>query len=541
MSRIRARNQLIHLQRGVFLTRVLAILAIIVAVASVGIAIDSNLVDAQTKPYQLTVRNITDRQPISPPIVVVHESNLRLLPTSAGRLEGLEEFAESGAKRALMESLRNRTGVKAVTEFGGIIQPQSQQTIFTKLRAEPGDHISVIGMLLCTNDAVTLGTAIIANEDDPAFGSGIVMDAGTEENDESRSSVPCPEFPTASGSGVSQPDTEDGEGRINPHPGIKGIGDLGAVFGWDRTVMEFVVDERGTTPKRTFEVGVTLENLTNAQPITPPVVVAHDKNVDVLQYTRPRELPGIDRLSEGGDASVLLDTLAAHDGVVSVTQWNLDGPIDPSASRSGNARAYIGNHITVLGMFACTNDAYIVASAEVKGSTIQVEEVSANASVFDSGAENNDETIDTVPCLGGPEAAFSEGPGENGRQEHPGIQGGADLDPNVHGWTPTTTALMSLHAKVDVQEPVATPEPMTQPSPEPTEGTATPGENTGTDPAPTEGPDSIVGTTPGELPDTGGTQLPASWLIAAIAAGLATAFLAFWLFRLPTRRRIRRD
>ncbi len=506
--------------------RILAVAAIAVLIASAFIAINSNSVEAQTQPYQLTVRNITNRQPISPPIVVIHESNAVILPRSAGRLEGLEAFAETGSKPALMEALRNRSGVKEVTEFGGAIGPQSQQTIFSNLRAEPGDHISVIGKLMCTNDAITIGTAIISNEDDPAFGSGIVLDAGTEENDESRRSVPCPEFDSASATVVSQPDTEDGEGRINPHTGIKGIGDLGAVYNWDRTAFEFVVDSRGATPRRAFDVGLTLQNLTNAQPITPPVVVAHDKNVDVVAYTRPRELLGIDRLSEGGDASVLLDTLAAHDGVVSVTQLPIGDPIAPGGSASGNARAYIGNSITVLGMLACTNDAYVLASAEVKGSTIVVENISVIASVIDSGAENNDETTETVPCLGGPEAAFSEGPGENGRREHPGIQGGADLDPNRHGWTAETTARLSLHDKVDIPEPVDTPEPVTQPSPEPTEDSSA---------GATEQPDPIATIDPHSLPDTGGTPMPFRWLIAVSILGLSTAFVALILLRLPRR------
>lgn len=515
------------------MTRVFAIAAIAVAIASVSIALKTEPIEAQTKPYQLTVRNLTDRQPISPPIVVVHRSNARLFPSSAERLDGLEEFAESGAKPALMESLRDRPGVKEVVEFGGVIDPQSHKTIANNLRAEPGDHISVIGMLTCTNDAITIGTAIITDEDSPAFGSGVVYDAGTEDNEESRRTVPCLGL---ANSGVSEPDTEDGEGRIRPHPGIQVIGDLGAVFGWDRTVMEFVVDSRGISPKRAFDVGVTLQNLTTAQPITPPVVVVHDKHIDVLAYTRPRELLGIDRLSEGGDASVLLDTLAAHDGVVSVTQWDTGDPIAPRASYSGNVRAFVGNNITVLGMFACTNDAYIVASAEVKGSSIRIENVSVIASVFDSGAENNDETTETVPCLGGPEAAFSEGPGENGRREHPGIQGGADLDPARHGWTAETTARMSLHAKVNIPEPTATPEPAPEASPEATQDPTSPEATQEPEPGATEEPVPTGTVIPEELPDTGGATMPTGSIVAAPVFGLATAFLALWLFRLSNRR-----
>ena len=142
------------------------------------------------------------------------------------------------------------------------------------------------------------------------------------------------------------------------------------------------------------------------------MVVVHDKNVDVIEYTRPRELTGIDKLSESGEGAQLLETLSEVPGVVSVRQWWTDGPIAPGGSFSGNARAFVGNKVTVLGMFACTNDGYIVASAEVEGSSVNVARTSSVAMVFDSGAENNDETTDTVPCLGGEAAALSEGNGE---------------------------------------------------------------------------------------------------------------------------------
>ena len=49
-----------------------------------------------------------------------------------------------------------------------------------------------------------------------------------------------------------------------------------------------------------MDVGITLQNKTNGQPITPPVVIVHDPNVNPISYTRPSELEGIDDLSEGG-------------------------------------------------------------------------------------------------------------------------------------------------------------------------------------------------------------------------------------------------
>ena len=463
--------------------------------------------EAQQKDFQLTVRNLTARQPISPPIVVVHDSSAVLLPSSAGRLEGLEAFAESGSQPELIGSISGRSGVKDVLRFGGVINPNSHQTLL-RVPADPGDHISVLGSLQCTNDAITLGTIIVSDDGSPSYGSGTVWDAGTEDNDESRDTVPC-----LNGEGVSNLDTDDGEGTISRHSGISGNFDLGSVFRWDQTVMDISLNVRGSRPARAFDVGATIENRTTGQPITPPVVVVHDKNVDVIDYTRPMELPGIDALSESGDGSVLLATLAERPGVVSVRQWWTDGPILPGSSFSGNARAFAGNTVTLLAMFACTNDGYIVASAQVKGSPLDIQRTSAVAKVFDSGAEDNLETSATVPCLGGSAAGLSEGTGENGRQEHPGIAGIGDLSIDLHGWTPETTAVLSLHAAV---EEAPAPEPTAQPTPEP---------------QPTE--------TPIEEPETGGFAIASKWVYAAMFSGIAMAVAGGWITRNANHRRRR--
>ena len=497
---------------------------IIAAFAALSSTFDIKPASAQRATYQLTVRNITARQPFSPPIVVVHDRNAVLLPSTAGRLDGLEEFAESGSQPALMESLRGRSGVKSVTRFGGIIDPKTQQTLL-RVEAEPGDHVSVMSMLLCTNDAITIGTAIVSDAMSAAHGSGVVWDVGTEDNDESRTNVPC-----LDGEGVSNADTADGEGEIQPHPGIAVTGDLGAVFDWETTVMEIVVDHRGAQPRRSFDVGATLENRTKGQPITSPVVVVHDKNVDVITYTRPRELPGIANLSENGDGAELLATLASRPGVVSVTQWRTAGPIVPGSSYSGNARAFVGNTITVLGMFACTNDGYVVASAEVEGSSVSVSSTSAIAKVFDSGSENNDETAETVPCLGGASAGLSEGAGENGRREHPGISGVGDLNVATHGWDVATTAILSLHNSVEVA-PLPVPEDTPEPSPDPSPGPE-PGENQGP-PA-----DETTPTVDEEVPpDTGGQPLPLAWAFAALLGGLVVIVAGSLIYRRARHRR----
>ena len=143
--------------------RLIAGILILAAVVAYGSNFEYSSVTAQPTDFQLTVRNITARQPLSPPLVIVHESNAVLLPSTAGRLDGLEEFAESGEHEALMESLSRRSGVKNVSRFGGTISPQQQFTLL-RVSAEPGDHISVMGTLECTNDGIAMGTVIVPED-----------------------------------------------------------------------------------------------------------------------------------------------------------------------------------------------------------------------------------------------------------------------------------------------------------------------------------------------------------------------------------------
>ena len=394
---------------------------------------------------QLTVRNLTDGQPITPPIAVVHEPDVSLLPDNADDLDGLEELAEAGQQAALAQSLGQIPGVKGVVSFEPPpIRPRRQSTI--SISASPGDHVSVIAMLACTNDAITFGTLVVHGDGAPSLSSGRVLDAGTESNDETAVTVPCQD-----GEGVSGADAADGEGMIAPHPGITGDADLSQdTHGWDGPAMQLLLTSAGARVPEKVDFGLTLENLTDGQPITPPVVVVHDANIDVLDYTSPTELDGIDDLAEGGAQADLLATLNSTPGVVRAYGLDTGGPIPPGGSYTANVLHGIGGaDVTVVGMFACTNDGYIRASQllTIVGGRLSTPQPST-ALVFDSGSEDNDETSATVPCLGGGEAALSEGLGEGMRAPHTGIAGTADLSQETHGWTDNKTALLYLHGPI---------------------------------------------------------------------------------------------
>ena len=127
----------------------------------------------------LTVRNVTAGQPLTPAVVVVHDGSAGLLPENAEDLVGLEDLAESGQPAPLAASLRVVTGVKDTLTLDPPPLPPGQEATVT-ISASPGDHVSVISMLACTNDAITIGTLIVPEASSlPAMSSGRVYDAGS--------------------------------------------------------------------------------------------------------------------------------------------------------------------------------------------------------------------------------------------------------------------------------------------------------------------------------------------------------------------------
>ena len=490
------------------MSRIIAAL-IVAAIAAAALLPLSVPAEAQSgASLNLTVRNVTSGQPLTPPIAVVHEGGATLLPQNADSLDGLEELAEAGVQSPLAESLAELDGVKGVFSLDPPPVPPGEE-ITASITASPGDHVSVIAMLACTNDAITIGTLVVSDSGQ-AMSSGRVYDAGTEDNTETADTVPCLGGETA---GVSDAGSPDGEGRIAHHPGIAGAADLTKQqHGWDNVAMQLFLSDTDKVPA-VVEFGLTIDNLTLGQPITPPLAVVHDPNVDVLVYDSPDELQGIADLAEGGARDALAATLRTRPGVVAVKNLDAVGPIPAGTSLIADASGVLGAQVSVVGMFACTNDAYILAALPVGGSVNEVRQATTVAAVIDSGSEDNDETAATVPCLGGGPAAFSPGLGEGSRSVHAGITGGADLDPIQHGWTDETTARVSIHEPGRSQALTPPPVPVSRPVP------AIPGS-----PAPS-------------LPVTGGYTPPVGWILAV---GLAGALLVLSGSMFVARQRVRR-
>ena len=202
----------------------------------------------QTITHTVTVTNLTSGQPFSPPLVAAHSSSASVFTTGEAASEGVRTIAEEGDTSVLAAALGGLADVHNVVAFGGPILPGTSASITIEAPADA--VLSVVTMLICTNDAFT-GVAGM-----PLAASGMQMvekvayDAGTEENSELTADIvdPCgaagPVMHAADGN--NRPASTGGV--ISAHAGIQGTGDLDAAqHGWTGNVANISV-QSGPAP-----------------------------------------------------------------------------------------------------------------------------------------------------------------------------------------------------------------------------------------------------------------------------------------------------
>jgi hypothetical protein len=176
---------------------------------------------------------------------------------------------------------------------------------------------------------------------------------------------------------------------------------------------------------------VTVENLTPAgsQPLSPPLLVVHSRRADVWSVGEIAS-HGVAAIAEDADNRILESALAGAPGIRSVAT-GAGGAIMPGAAATYRVRAR-GPYarLSLLTMLVNTNDAFTgLDSVRLRGRDRVV-----YARAYDAGSERNNELAAFIPgpCCGNPLVRDPEGALV---RMHPGIQGGADLDPAVYGWS----------------------------------------------------------------------------------------------------------
>lgn len=195
----------------------------------------------------------------------------------------------------------------------------------------------------------------------------------------------------------------------------------------------------------TYEV--TIENLTDYQAFTPPVIATHRAATELFEVGEPAT-EGVRQIAENGNLDPLLAALEAdkHVSAFVVALGPEIPPVRGGESVTVDITTSLGaTRLSWVSMLICTNDGF--TGSDAIPLPVEVGDmVERYTNGYDAGSEANTESFDDIvpPC--GPLTGIdSEGRGtgmsnpalaEGGViRHHPGIQGIADLVPSLHGWS----------------------------------------------------------------------------------------------------------
>jgi hypothetical protein len=217
--------------------------------AALSRAAETGLDARATWTYEIEFTNLTDGQPLTPPLVATHRNAASLFTVGEAASFGLKEIAENGNLAPMLERLGSDDDVAAtaVAVAGDPPPLMPGQSVTATIEASEGARFaSFVAMLICTNDGFTGldGIRLPARVGDEVVAHAGAYDAGTEVNTEDFADLvpPCPALtgvPSEDpGTGASDPALAE-NGVVHHHAGIQGIADLSVeVHGWSDPVTE---------------------------------------------------------------------------------------------------------------------------------------------------------------------------------------------------------------------------------------------------------------------------------------------------------------
>ena len=231
--------------RKIGLRLAVAIAVAVATVVALALATASSTAGQQNVTYNVTVENLTSGQPFTPPVVAAHTGGIDVFEVGQAASNEVKEIAENGNNDPLVTLIAGSSAVLDSAVGTAPIMPGESATL--TIEAPPGSLLSVVFMLICTNDGFS-GVDSLAL---PASGSETVnknaYDAGTENNTEDFADIvpPCQDLIGVSsadaGTGMSDPALAEG-GVIAAHPGIQGGTDLTVSdHGWADPVARIIV------------------------------------------------------------------------------------------------------------------------------------------------------------------------------------------------------------------------------------------------------------------------------------------------------------
>ena len=153
---------------------------------------------------------------------------------------------------------------------------------------------------------------------------------------------------------------------------------------------------------------VTVSNLTNAQPLSPAAVIAHQDGYSLFSIGSPATV-GLEEMAEGGDNAALIAEADA-DAAVTVTGSGA-APIGPAGSETVTIdmleSELPGLRLSVATMLVNTNDAFTGLNGMSVESMAVGDIVIVRGNSYDAGTEAETETAATIPGPAGGGEGFN--------------------------------------------------------------------------------------------------------------------------------------
>ena len=203
-----------------------------VCLALTGMAGHVDAASGGARSFRVTIENLTPQrgggaaQVLSPPLVLVHTSRVRLFTVGQPANQAVIDVAEDAIATTGITRYTGDPEVESVAAYGGPIPP-GQKLEFEVTARGNANQLSLVTMLVNTNDGFTGLDAVHLGGDARTYWT-VAYDAGSERNDQLKASIPGPCCGDTGRHGT------DEHGVIAPHAGIvAGVGELyPAVWGW---------------------------------------------------------------------------------------------------------------------------------------------------------------------------------------------------------------------------------------------------------------------------------------------------------------------
>lgn len=201
---------------------------------------------AQGAEYEVTVTNATRGQTFTPLAVITHAPGVRLFQVGRPAPSVLEALAEEGDVAPLIMLAQSAPTVVFDAQTSGappagVTGPGQSTTV--RVLARPGAQLTVVAMLIPTNDAfVGLNAVDLPIGFEAITFTPVAYDAGTEVNDELCASIPGPNYSECGGPGGGGAPAAGAEGYVHVHAGMHGVGDFRpAARDWRNPIARVVV------------------------------------------------------------------------------------------------------------------------------------------------------------------------------------------------------------------------------------------------------------------------------------------------------------